>query len=150
MFHFVSAWLVCHTPLKNIFKFVFARSHACGMSIVISSLFTWNRQKMRNRWLGSSYAPSLILSNSFLLRLYEKICFKKLQHFCWRQIMRLHRTGPSESVNAIRSAHNSVSHYESTHVLGPIPRTFLLGHNCHNIMCPIRWALVALHNAEKL
>ena len=84
---------------------------------VISPLFTWNRQKMRNRWLGSFYAPSLILSNGLLLRLYAKICFKSFNISRWRHTMCLHRTGPSHSVNGIRSAHNVASHTESTQVL---------------------------------
>ena len=67
--------------------------------------------------------------------------------------MCLHRTALFHSVNAIQNAHNAVSHSESTHVLGAFrtphhwsPNNRSVTDNYHNI----HWALIALHNAERL
>ena len=58
-----------------------------------------------------------------------------------RHAMCVRGTGPSHSVNAIRIAHNVVSHSESTHAVGPFrapppwsPNNRSVTDNCRNIM----------------
>ena len=82
----------------------------------------------------------MIFSNIFL-RLYDKICFKKVQHFRVTSHHVFTQNGPSHSVNAIQSAHNVVSHYADRHILGPFrapilsPNNWSVTDKCHNIMC---------------
>ena len=106
---------------------------------------------MRNRYLGSFHAPSLIPLNTFLLLLYDKICFRIFQHFPVTSSHVFTRAVPPHLINEIRSAHNV--HSESAYVLDafcPPPPWSLGVSHLTVIMCPIYWNLVALDNAERL
>ena len=62
-----------------------------------------------------------------------------------------------KNVSTIRSAHNVVSHSETTQILSPIRKSSPWSpnnrddtYNYCNIMCPIHRVLVGLHNAKSM
>ena len=92
----------------------------------------WYRRYLREidrKWGSGNLLVSmllqLVLSNRLLLWLHDKN-FWSFNIFRWRHTMCLHMTGPSHSVNATRSAHNAVSHYESTHVFNSVCASLLV------------------------